>query len=571
MKAFFTFLFTCLFLFVRSQQLLTPASLEQRTTNSSLIIEGTVIAKSGFKPENINRIYTKNVIAVTAVLKGTVQADTITLITQGGILSDEMMVCHELLSLRQNEKGIFFCNPVKGTKSAWNAYTEKQGFLKYDHQNKTASDPFRKYEITNLFNTIQQLTGQPLKRKNTETSKQSSAAIPVITSFSPTTITAGTNSQLTIIGTGFGNTRGSGDVLFKNADEGGNSSIAAWPVQYKSWTDNQIVVEVPSEAGTGTIEVSTASGTAISTGILKVLFARSQIEYEGNIYSPVLIDQMAGGYPWRMYSEFESDSFPKASFLRAFNRWRCVSGVNWFIGSTTNIDKTERDEINIIRFDEGEELPSNVLAVCYSYYKACVAAQWYVSEYDIIFDKETNWEYGPAAAIVPKFDFESVAFHELGHGHQLGHVINQQDVMHYAIAPGTMQRYPNQDDTDGAKLVMSQSTKSICGFDPMKPVTPDVCDDSWFAYFEAEPPRVYPVPVTGLLNVSYFLTDDQVVEINLYDVTGKQIIQLLKAEQKKGEHTISKDVSSFSLRKGTYILQSKINGQEYSRKIISVM
>jgi hypothetical protein len=226
--------------------------------------------------------------------------------------------------------------------------------------------------------------------------------------------------------------------------------------------------------------------------------------------------------------------------------------------------------LNIIRFDQGEELPNNVLGVCYSYYSACREGQWYIAEYDIVFDDDANWEYGPANAVTPKFDFESVAFHELGHGLQLGHVINPQDVMHYAIAPGTQQREPIQNDIDCAKLVLSQS-KALCDYAAMKQITADVCDDSYFAYFESKPPRIYPIPLeTGSINITYFLTDDQEINIDLIDLTGKRVMEIMSGFQKKGEHTITKDLSSQTLATGVYILRSHINNTDYTSKMISI-
>ncbi len=575
MKQLLCYIFILSALTVHAQHALVPASLEQRVLNSSLIIEGVVTKLSSYKVDRVNRIFTRNEIEVTAILKGSLPDSKVQVITQGGVLENEMLICHELASLKDGQTGIFFLKESRYSKqfNSFEIYTEKQGFLKYDEESNEVFDLFRgTFKPEKLIADIQKITGVPIRRiRSVDVPVSRTAAPPQITSFSPIDLTAGTHTQLTIIGSGFGNSRGDGSVQFRNADDGGNTFIEPLESQYKSWTDTRIVVEVPTEAGTGRIRVKSGGLFFTSLQSLTIRFSRTQVEYEGISYSPLLIDQMAGGYPWRMTEKFNSDSLAKHSFLRAFNRWRCASGVNWFIGSTTAIDVTERDNLNIIRFDETEELPANVLGVCYSYYLACTKGEWYVSEFDIIFDREANWEFGPEEPGNNEFDFESVAFHELGHGHQLAHVVNQQDVMHYAIAPGTFQRTPNLDDLEGARLVMDQSTRPVCTNGAMKKITPDICDDSYFAYFESEAPGVYPVPSEGTLNISYFLsTDHDNVDISLINMKGQRVVQFINGPQKKGEHTLTEDLSVHGVRKGTYILRSFINGNEYSRKIITI-
>lgn len=567
----FALLFSSSFLF--GQMNLVPVSLDERIIKSSVIVEGTVIEQSCFRGITKNHIYTENRIQIQSVLKGA-SAKEISIITEGGQLENQMMIASDLLKLKKGETGIFFCVEAKANlrkQGSFETYSGPQGFIKINLVANSATDPFNKYNAEDLRTLIETKTGQKRISVAERTAvNRSTSLIPFITDISPDNVSAGTNNTITITGSGFGNSRGGSSVGFANADDGGQTSIKPIDSQYKSWSDSQIIVEVPTEAGTGTIEVTVGGITGSSAEELTIPFARTQFEYEGKIQSAILVDVMAGGYPWRMYSGFYNDSLARTSFTRAFNRWRCVSGVNWFLGSVTDVDKTDRDNLNIIRFDEGEELPAGVLGVCYSYYEGCTENQWYVSEYDIVFDDDANWEFGPDAPIIGEYDFETVAVHELGHGHQLGHVINSQDLMHYSITTGISKRQPSSADIDGAKLVLSQSSKSICNFGAMKPLTSDVCEDSYFAYFESEPPTIYPLPVTSTLYISYFLTDDQDVDVRLIDLTGKTVSILAQGRQKKGEHTIVEDVSAFGLAKGMYILKSNINNHEYASRVISI-
>ena len=74
--------------------------------------------------------------------------------------------------------------------------------------------------------------------------------------------------QMIITGTGFEATRGSGSVSFAFADDGGGSSFAIFEnSDYVSWTDTEIIVKLPSEAGTGNITVTTDGGMSGSSPV----------------------------------------------------------------------------------------------------------------------------------------------------------------------------------------------------------------------------------------------------------------------------------------------------------------
>ncbi len=93
----------------------------------------------------------------------------------------------------------------------------------------------------------------------------------------PATLRAGTGEILTITGSGFGATQGTGKVQFDNADDpiAPDRFVAAAALDYVSWTDTQIRVKVPDKGvkntgtfatpGSGPIRVITASGSILTT------------------------------------------------------------------------------------------------------------------------------------------------------------------------------------------------------------------------------------------------------------------------------------------------------------------
>lgn len=256
-----------------------------------------------------------------------------------------------------------------------------------------------------------------------------------ITSFSPATISAGTGSQVTIDGSGFGAGPPSASkyVEFANADNGGLTNVKPAAVEYVSWTDTRIVVIVPYGAGTGPILVSNGTGSTTSSTNLVVSYNIINI----STYQIKHVNKNTqGGYNWQLEKGFDAQSNAKNSFLRSWSAWTCSTGINWKVGAPTPANQTGRDGINIVRFDTGAELPAGVLGVAYTYYSSCGSNKWEIAEVDLVFDREQNWNFEDAPPSPSQFDFQSVALHELGHAHSLGHVIDGSDLMHYAIAPG---------------------------------------------------------------------------------------------------------------------------------------
>lgn len=279
----------------------------------------------------------------------------------------------------------------------------------------------------------------------------------VITSFSPNTTTAGNGSQITINGSGFGSGPASATkyVEFANSDNGGLTKVQPALVQYVSWTDNQIVVIVPSGAGTGAISVFNGTATGVSSGSLSVSYniinsSTFQVKHVNN--------NSQGGYTWQLEKSFDAQSNAKNSFLKSLSAWTCSTGIGWRVGVPTPANQTGRDGINIVRFDTGAELPAGVLGVAYTYYTSCGSNKWEITETDLVFDKERTWNFEDALPGPSQTDFQSVVQHELGHAHSLGHVIDNSDLMHYSIAPGTRRTIGQNNRTAGNVQVTFSTT-----------------------------------------------------------------------------------------------------------------
>jgi hypothetical protein len=463
-------------------------SLENQINSSSAIIEGKVISKKGVWNSKKTLIYTINLVQVYKSFKGNTK-ENIEIITLGGTVEDERLVVNPGLELRKDELGVFMLQKSsvsitgesKKSDTLYEVVSESQGFYKYILQDNKAVNPYVTFEkiSQNFYKKIQSHSKQsPLEKMPFDLDQailnknkgQKKSAVITIDKISPLNASAGTQTVLTIDGDGFGNTKG--EVFFVNANDGGATLQNVPPSDIISWNESKIEVYIPSHAGTGEIMIQDAASTnQVSSQVLSINFAvLNAFDGEKNYLTSLVDASGQGGYIWHMTNSFDADSEAKSSFTRAFDTWVCSSLVNWEIGSPTATDASEKDGENVIRFDMNDELPLGVVGKCLNYQIICKNDQEEVAtvEIDLLLNKETNWNYGPEETLSNQFDFESVVLHELGHGLQLSHVLEKDNIMYYAISNGTSNRSLNDNAKAGSNFVLERSTASGgCSYNAM--------------------------------------------------------------------------------------------------------
>jgi hypothetical protein len=555
-----TVLLVCLS-FTAFAQAIKPISLSARVAASSVIVEGKVIDQKAYWDVHHHRIYTASKFEVFKVFKGTTVNNYIEIITPGGTVDLVKEEVHPSLELTPGDIGIIMLKqsavPLNTEEKLqqFQPYASLQGFLKYDLIDQLAIGTFNTYANIeqNLYPAITSLTQEEFTVIKpfsiSQTVHNGTEATPTISGFLPTTATAGTKTPITITGTNFGSSTGT--VEFADADNGGAGFTSALTTDIISWSNTQIVVNVPSRAGTGQIRVNnTDPASATSTSALTIPYAQSTIVSNALGADEAYITQHingngTGGYVWRMFTDFDANAAAKAAFNRALDSWVGCSGtkINWTIGLVTSIDAIAQDSINVVRFDNGSELPAGILGQCTSWYSGCFAGptlNWYVAELDLVFDDGATWNYNTAAPGGLEYDFESVAVHELGHGHQLAHVISPGALMHYVLYSGEQIREIGADDLAAANNVMQRSTTtSVCSQPSMIALEPD-CEFYWDG-------GAGTTAWTDSLNWSEDklpATDDRVVFDNTYvagsytvDLSAAQEIQLLDIDM--GANTIT--------------------------------
>ena len=473
-----------------------PFSLEKRVKMADIVVEGKVLQKESFWNKTHDFIYTRNLIQVTQVFKGQT-TEFIEVVTEGGFVGTDGLRVEPSLQVVENEQGVFLLKAStlpehQGVKSVYQPVASVQSFVKYDLVNRTGHGYFEIYEdVENqLFKKIELYVG---KARNT-TGKpllgiQSlrPLAAPDITSIDRDTVAAGIAEVLTIKGSNFGFIKNNGYVEFLDPNYGdGRFYPLYYPSSYLKWSNSEIQVMIPQRAGTGKIRVVNNSGeTGTSGQSIYVKYAQSNFGFRGNssldsgFFQPGHINLSGnGGYRWTMATNFEKNQNAVNAFFRAAETWRCNTRMNWDVSSTTTTPKGfAPDGINVVEFTK---FGDGRLGVCSSWYSGCIGSNigyFYVSELDIMFDSTISWYYGQDKPQTSQYDFETVATHELGHGHQLNHVIDDSKIMHYSLRNGERKTTLHKHDLEGAAYVRDTSEQiSICGKGKYKAINVADCN-----------------------------------------------------------------------------------------------
>ena len=468
--------------------LMYPVPLEERVRLAEIIIEAEVLSDSVFATSSPFMIKTAYRLRIIGMLKGKVSEGNLIMIVDGGVLGDRALITRPSLRQEIGSRGIFM---LKSTPGGYIPYAGPQGIILQENSG-TAREPFRTY--TSMLDAIERivaLTGIPYrhKREIIREDKGESNLAASISSISPTTSTAGRGSVLTINGSGFGaNRTGNAKVEFKNGNDGGATWTAPNGAEYVSWSDTEIKVKIPTLAGTGQIRVTAADNTnAVSGQTLTIDYSL----LNSSLNRIWLRGQNGnGGHTFTFNSGFGTN--PTDAYKRALQSWRCNTYVNIGLNAnTTSVDQYADDNINVISFNA--TLPAGALGVTYNWYAACAFDQWYNDEFDMIFAPSpgAGWNFGPGATTGNKYDFETVVLHELGHAIQLGHVINTNYVMHYALGPNTDKRSlsATSDIAGGSDVVSFSTTNKPCGPAIMQALNANNCQlfASPVAAFSANP------------------------------------------------------------------------------------
>jgi hypothetical protein len=460
--------------------------LQERIDLSDLVCEGRVVHKQSYEDDH-GRIYTTYFLDVSRIFKGELEEGLISFDALGGVVGDRALEVCPGFELPHGSTGVIMLQSKKGLKGL-QLVAVNQSWLDYDLITGEVLDRSTKLaDLDSFVSIMENWIGGPSKMVRPLNSIKSSGHTEMITvsNLSPSTIAAGRGEELVITGSGFGATRGAGLVIFRDANAG-PTTYRIGGLVYTAWSDTEIRVLVPENAGSGAVRIQNNVGQVLTT--TQQLIIPYNINNINGQETRMVDDESdgSGGYTF-VYStntanggvDFTSIPAAVAAVERAVNTW--TAGTSWGAYGeeecgTTSAQTPIRDGENMITFDNDlYTLGRGVLGQMFSYLSRC-GGQWEITEVDMILKRNgtgVNWEYGPAAPSGGEIDFESVVLHEFGHAHGLGHTAVSSAVMFRSISAGTFNRNLRPEETSGGGYMQTESLQynarcegDYTGFDP---------------------------------------------------------------------------------------------------------
>ncbi len=208
-------------------------------------------------------------------------------------------------------------------------------------------------------------------------------------------------------------------------------------------------------------------------------------------------------------------------------------------------------------------MPSGALGRNSNFYNFCsngTDLEWTVAEMDIVFNDNVNWQYGPSPATLQQIDFETIAVHELGHGHQLAHIIEPNAIMHYLFASGQTNRILSENDILGGSDVQNRNTSNpVCEIGLMTNYNCALGIDDIDLTSHL---IIYPNPAKNQI----FIKNEHhaaIEKVEMFDVTGRWV-KISNSQGTTGLFTLdTSDLSS-----GVYMVNINVENKLLTKKII---
>lgn len=443
---------------------------------------------------------------------------------------------------------------------------------------------------------------------------------PTISSFTspvyPGTWYQGTPTSeylLTIQGSGFGATRGNGNVYFQSADDGGQTYVALNDYDFISWGDNNIQIKMPSvinllpepqfdgvTPGSGIFYVKTNSGDSVLSttpidmpyAIKNSYFLSGEKKIRMDLANVDANDSIA--ITFMLDTSITNNPMIEAIVRRAVADWKCETLVYFETGGSTTLTSAP-DGISVIHFTNS--LPAGVLAQTSIYPTSIIQCldnngnkHIFPKEIDIAFLRNPTepWYFDTIGALPAGMrDFYEVALHEVGHGNLLQHVNaptvagNNDELMFWTglvgpvsfasrrtidveaayggfdvvqVSNGLNINFGTCNATNIGTLLLSpdQSCGGLIGFEE---------------YFAASVDfNLYPNPTNNGFMVTYELKRNASVQFTFLDYMGRELKQFDLKRESTGQHKLFVETSN--LATGLYFLVATIDDKTQTLKVI---
>lgn len=394
-------------------------------------------------------------------------------------------------------------------------------------------------------------------------------------------------TTITIQGGHFGNIQGNGKVFMKNANDGGVAWLELDNYDIISWTDNLITVKIPNVkidntdlvVGSGKVKVRNNNGDEVISN-QNVIVDYSFSSYFEDSTNPQYKNRpnhaAKYGEDHKLFFSINTttNNTPglRDCVAKAIKDWRCSTAANWFLDSlTTPVDINSIDSVNTIAI---KHFPNDTGIFMVTLAKIEICTQGNVSrgivrDIDIlinpsylnVFHYDTTFTQDIPTG---KYDFYHIILHELGHAMLLGHTNQSTDIMYFSTPPEQLQServfYIDYDNLDAGINVVTKSNNSTfnCNlgetifYETSGNCTGGTSGERYLINNANNTLDIFPNPTNDLLNISYTLSTNSKIQIQLINSLG-QIVKEVSNQQTEGTYTLNVDTKPFA--NGIYFIR----------------
>jgi hypothetical protein len=433
----------------------------QRVDLSEKVFRGQVVqVKSYWNPEK-TRIYTDVTVSIDEHIKGDGLSE-ITITIPGGTVGDDTQWVSDTPQFEGGDYAVILLeSSARVTGGPDGVYSLQKQMVGANQLQSMEEDKFLSW-IRTYVNGQNRASFEEVPEQTSKTSGmplQESTSFATISGVNPSTISAGTNSVLTVNGSGFGASRGSGSfptIAFRYEDSDymySNSKFVSWSdtqIQLYVWTGIVNSYDHSPGCWSDTVGFVNSGGSIESTYALTIPFGYGRAKWATS--SVTYYVNPTGG-----------PSGTEAAIQAAANTWS-GAGANFsfnYAGTTGNGFECN----NTIGFGNvGDSTIIGQAITCFS--------SGAVTGAGIQFNTQFNWS---TAAPTPNgyMDLQSIALHEMGHWLRLLDLYGDYDttkVMYGFSSYGQMKRSLASGDQQGIQWIYPPSGwTAIPGATPSSP------------------------------------------------------------------------------------------------------
>jgi len=106
--------------------------------------------------------------------------------------------------------------------------------------------------------------------------------------------------------------------------------------------------------------------------------------------------------------------------------------------------------------------------------------------------------------------------------------------------------------------------------DSLSEIGKDDANATWIHYYHKgnSSLKIYPNPAVDRINIQFIVEHGQGIQLDLFDITGRKISNLISHYIPQGEFVHSVNVSDLELNPGVYLVRLQVHSSYFTKKII---